>query len=149
MVLGSQGLESASILAQRALHTRCGAVLLHVDGRRSEVVDGTDQFDWRMLEPVVVNKKPLVKVNLAAHLLGIVLIEQSDVSVQVALIVDAVQTLARPNVTKVVSFNALAVTDAFVCHGQVLGHVDVVVEVHFVVQAAEALQSTLCFHLHK
>ena len=63
----------------------------------------------------MVDEKALVEVILAVHLLCVILVEQSDVPGDIALIKNAMQALAGAQVAKVVTLDALfVIADALV-----------------------------------
>ena len=59
------------------------------------VVDRTYELDWRVLKTVKVNEETLVEVNLAPHLLLIVLVQKSYVSTQVGCVINPMKAFTR------------------------------------------------------
>ena len=125
----------------------CRAVLLQRLWRTGVVVDRADKLDGSVLQTVMVDEEALIKVNITAHLLGVVLVEQPYISVQITLVVDAVEALAGSNVTETVTLDALGVANTLVGRVDVLRDIYVVLDINLIFNAAEALQARLGFHL--
>ena len=151
------GHVSVCSLTHWALVPCCRAVLLQgYQGRIAivrEVYSGADKFYWRVLQAVCVDKEPLVEVHPKVHLLSVVLVKHPYIFIQVALIVDAVKTLAWPVMTESILLNLFLVTIhiilfayTLVCHRKVRRDIDIVLQVNLVFKAAKALQA--CFSLH-
>ena len=115
--------------------------------RTGVVVDRADKLDGSVLQTVMVDEEALIKVNITAHLLGVVLVEQPYISVQITLVVDAVEALAGSNVTETVTLDALGVANTLVGRVDVLRDIYVVLDINLIFNAAEALQARLGFHL--
>ena len=100
-----------------------------------------------MCNTVVVDEESLIKINIIIHMLCVVLVKHSYVSVQVALVEDAVDALGGSDVAYAVTFYAVAVADAHVGHRLMVNHLNVVFNVNLVFQGAKSLQSGFDFHL--
>lgn len=95
----------------------------------------------------MVDEESLIKIDIVIHMLSVVLVKHSYVSVQVALVEDAVDALCGSDMTYAVTFYAVAVADAHVSHRLMVNHLDVVFDVNLVFQGAKSLQSCFDFHL--
>ena len=101
-----------------------------------------------MLEAVSIDEEALIEVDPKVHLLGVILVESSNVLVQIALVENPMEALTRPDLAEsILRRLAFLVAYAFIGDRQVRWHFEVVLQINLIIQIAEALQSPFFFHL--
>ena len=88
----------------------------------------------------MVNKESLVEVDLMIHLLLIIVVQHSDVFVQITLVKDAMEAFCRPDRTVIFPRGVIFVANALVGHWKVAGHLcGVFFGIDFIVETAETV----------
>ena len=92
-----------------------------------------------MSDSIQVDEEALIEINITVHVLSIVLVQQFNVSVQIALIEYAVNAFGWSHQANFVSNYAVTVTDTLISHGLVLDDLYVVFSVNLIFKRAKSL----------